>query len=379
MESSINVIDLLGITYDENIISNLIVGLINHSMNFRKAFLQNIVDINRTGQYSIKAFTRNEELEGRPNIIIIAESSKKIIISFIKCILKSEKATNNWAKYSEEDCINEIFPLCNVKLSDREIERKFVYLSTKDLHYTVSDKYITKTFRELVEKVNVDIEDYILDKMYKDFCLKILEFYSRNELIGNAKLLDIISLDQEIVGIRFRELILSLEFPNYFKMTFVPNDDKEREGKFSFEVSKKEWIGGEAKWNGIEYEMTSDTYDVHIYSEIDVKNLALALMIHYEPYPYISRKALIYHSTANGYLEFENKRDRTKERLEKILKHNRIGQVEEYYGVNGIFRIKYNIDSEITINEFKNKACRHIVELSKIIDEALKSTTTNKI
>ena len=101
MESSINVIELLGITYDENIISNLIVGLINNSMSFRKAFLQNIADINRTGQYSVKAFTRNETLEGRPNIIIIAESSKKIIVSFIKCVLKSEKDSNKWAEYSE--------------------------------------------------------------------------------------------------------------------------------------------------------------------------------------------------------------------------------------------------------------------------------------
>lgn len=38
-----NIIKLLGIEYKEDIISNLIVGLINKSKTFRNSFLTNIV------------------------------------------------------------------------------------------------------------------------------------------------------------------------------------------------------------------------------------------------------------------------------------------------------------------------------------------------
>ena len=40
-----NIIELLGITYKEDIISNLLVGLINESKIFRMSFLENIIGI----------------------------------------------------------------------------------------------------------------------------------------------------------------------------------------------------------------------------------------------------------------------------------------------------------------------------------------------
>ena len=40
-----NIVNLLGITYKEDIISNLIVGLINESKAFRNSFIRNILNI----------------------------------------------------------------------------------------------------------------------------------------------------------------------------------------------------------------------------------------------------------------------------------------------------------------------------------------------
>ena len=53
-----NIIELLGITYKEDIISNLIVGLINESNNFKISFLENIIGISNANLYNVEAFTR---------------------------------------------------------------------------------------------------------------------------------------------------------------------------------------------------------------------------------------------------------------------------------------------------------------------------------
>ena len=53
-----NIIELLGVQYKEDIISNLLVGLINESESFRNNFCKSILCISNAKEYEVKAFTR---------------------------------------------------------------------------------------------------------------------------------------------------------------------------------------------------------------------------------------------------------------------------------------------------------------------------------
>ena len=52
-----NIIELLGITYKEDIISNLIVGLINESNKFKISFIENIIGVPNANLYNVEACT----------------------------------------------------------------------------------------------------------------------------------------------------------------------------------------------------------------------------------------------------------------------------------------------------------------------------------
>ena len=56
MGDKMNIVKLLGITYKEDIISNLIVGLINESKAFRNSFIRNILNIENPSDFKVRLY-----------------------------------------------------------------------------------------------------------------------------------------------------------------------------------------------------------------------------------------------------------------------------------------------------------------------------------
>ena len=54
----INIMDILGVAYKEDIISNLLVHSLNNSVSFKTTFLENLVQLKNVSSYTVKAYTR---------------------------------------------------------------------------------------------------------------------------------------------------------------------------------------------------------------------------------------------------------------------------------------------------------------------------------
>ena len=100
-----NIVNLLGITYKEDIISNLIVGLINESKVFRNSFIKNILNIENPSDFKVKAYTRIATSAGIPDIIVTLENEKDSRLLIVENKLKADEGFNQTLRYSDEKCI----------------------------------------------------------------------------------------------------------------------------------------------------------------------------------------------------------------------------------------------------------------------------------
>lgn len=366
----INMVNLLGITYNEIIISNLIVGLINNSYNFRIPFLKNILGIKDAQEYKVHSEVKLALSGEVPDIIVVAESADKVIVSIIESKLEANKAHSQTIIYSEKVCIEEI--LCDSEIcKEKKLEIKYVYLNLIPNEDDLSKEFINKTYKDIVEEVWVDIEDEGLDRIYKDFCSEMIDFYRGLKVSKGDKLLNFLleNDDKERRFIRFREMLLSIKYPDELKIDFFGKlMGKEVEG-FTTKISKSQWIGKEAKWvNGI-YVINEETYNIHLELTFDVTSKQLKIDLHYEIYPYVARNNLQRYTSRAGVEKFEGKRDKFRDiiysKVDKIENSN----INKRNGVNTIMYIVFPLNEETTIEEFKYDIVNALLNLSKIVDE----------
>lgn len=366
----INTVNLLGITYNENIICNLIVGLINNSFNFKIPFMKNILEIKNPEDYKVEAETLISTSGGVPDIVVISENDNKVIISIVESKLKANNGHVQTIVYSEHVCIDEI--LCDREISsEKEIEIKYVYLNLIPDNDHVSDKYICKTYYDLVEEVWVTIEDEGLDRIYKDFCNEMINFYRGLKMESEDKLLNFLfnSEEREKRFIKYREIMLSIKCPNNLKIDYFGKlMGKEKEG-FITKIMKNEWIGKEAKWlNGV-YNINADNYDIHLELTFDILLKEVKICLHYESSPYVTRDRLAKWSFAEGREAFEKRRNEFKNILYKKIDLLDTCNYQRRDGVNTIAFINIPISDNATIKEFKEVITESLRCISKIVDE----------
>ncbi|HBF5712995.1 TPA: PD-(D/E)XK nuclease family protein [Clostridioides difficile] len=209
-----NIIKLLGIEYKEDIISNLIVGLINESKVFRNSFLRNIVNIECIQNIKVKAHTRVATSLGIPDIVVSVEGENTSTLVVIENKLKAEEGVNQTLRYSDEKCVMEL--LANNRIfnnNNRHIETKFIFLTLIPEQIPTGNSFENITYKDILEKINIEIVDSTLNRIYKDFLSIVNEFYSGLEINENDKLLEClnINVDSEKIFIKFKNIIKGIK------------------------------------------------------------------------------------------------------------------------------------------------------------------------
>lgn len=291
-----NIIKLLGIEYKEDIISNLIVGLINKSKTFRNSFLTNIIKIGCIDNVIVKAHTRVATPFGIPDIIVSVEGKNTSTLIIIENKLKSEEGLNQTLRYSNEKFVKSL--LENKKIFDnntKPIEIKFIFLTLVPEQIPTGNRFENITYQDILENTNIEIEDNTLNRVYKDFLSIINEFYSGLEVNENDKLLEYLNKDIDIekVYIKFKNIIRGIndiEDTNFSDVGKIV-----RTGRVSLytKVYKDSWLGGDtANLIDDNYKVTKNSYDIHIEPSFDVFNNKITLPLHYETRPYIPKNKL---------------------------------------------------------------------------------------
>lgn len=369
-----NIIELLGITYKEDVISNLLVGLINESKIFRISFLENIVGIANPILYNVKAHTRIRTSQGIPDIIITVENEHESILIIVENKLKADEGYEQTKRYANEKCIKELSENPKIGFKNRVIKEKLLFLTLIPETIPTSEKFINITYKHLIENVNIEIEDPLLNKIYKDFFVLLQDFYNDLDVDGSSKLLDILcdDVENEKVYIRFKNIMKLFKSTNGLMVNFIGKAGGTGRVSFIAKISKDSWIGkAEASFIENNYRISSETFDIHFEATFDILTGRITLPLHYEPRPYIPKNKLIKYSKEENYKKYISKREKIKEIIHKEIIKLKDCNIKNYNGSNQIASISIDINPNTTVTEFINAIIVNIEKLSIIVDKAL--------
>ncbi|MBE6086529.1 MAG: hypothetical protein E7206_00490 [Clostridium beijerinckii] len=218
-----NIVELLGITYKEDIISNLIAGLLNESQNFRINFLEKIAKVQNGDLYNVKAKTRITTSVGIPDIVIAIENQEKAIIIIIENKLKAEEGYEQTKRYSQEICKKELYDYSNINMKYENVDFKSIFLTLIPEQIPTSQEFINVTYNDLIDKVNIKLEDDLLNKIYSDFIDTLNEFYKGLDVREDDKVLDVLceDIDSEKKYIRFMNIMRGLKTNNGLNVYYL--------------------------------------------------------------------------------------------------------------------------------------------------------------
>lgn len=369
-----NIIELLGITYKEDIISNLIVGLINESNNFKIRFLENIIGISNANLYTVEAFTRISTAQGIPDIIIKIYNEQENTLAIIENKLKAEEGYIQTARYSTDECIKEICLNNKIKLDYNNVSKKFIYLTLIPEQIPSGGNFVNKTYRDLLELVNVEIENEILNHIYQDFMKLIKDFYCNLDVNKNDKILDLLcdNIDSEKIYIKFKNIMKLCNFDNGLEVKYVGKTGGIGRISFIAQISKDNWISN-SKASFIDglYSVNDDTYNIHLEFSFDILNKLIKLPLHYETNPYIPKSKLIKNSKVEYYNNYIDRRDVVKKKLHEEIILLGDKDIKPYNGSNQIANINIYIDNNLTVKEFIENVEQYCNKISVLVDRVL--------
>lgn len=369
-----NIIELLGITYKEDIISNLIVGLINESNNFKISFLENIIGISNANLYNVEAFTRIATEQGIPDIIIKIYNEQKNVLVIIENKLKAEEGYTQTARYSTDKCIKDICLNNKINLEYNNVSKKFIYFTLIPEQIPSGERFVNKTYRDLLELVNVEIENEILNHIYQDFMKLIKDFYCDLDVNKEDKILDLLyeNIDNEKIYIKFKDIMKSCNFDNGLEVKYIGKTGGIGRISFIAQISKDSWVS-KSNASLIEwlYSVNEDTYNIRLEFSFDILNKVIKLPLHYETNPYIPKSKLIKQSTEEDYNKYLNRRELVKNKLHEEILLLGYKDIKCYNGSNQIANIIINLDNNVTVKEFLEAVEQSCNKISILVDKVL--------
>lgn len=369
-----NIVELLGITYKEDIISNLIAGLLNESQNFRINFLEKIAKVQNADLYNVKAKTRITTSVGIPDIVIAIENQEKAIILIIENKLKTEEGDEQTKRYSQEICKKELYHYSNINMKYENVEFKSIFLTLIPEQIPTSQEFINVTYNDLIDKVNIKLEDDLLNKIYSDFIDTLNEFYKGLDVREDDKVLDVLceDIDSEKIYIRFMNIMRGLKTNNGLNVYYLGKAGGKGRVSFIAQISKDSWCGNEeVNLKDDVYKVSDQTFDIHFEGSFDIFNKKITLPLHYETNPYIPKDKLIKKSKPEDYKKYSDKRDCVKEIIHEKISILNDSNIKKYNGSNQIASINIDIDSNVTVREFKELIINYMDKVSTMVDEAL--------
>jgi hypothetical protein len=366
----VNLVTQLGITYKEDIISNFLVALFNHSPYFRETFLTRFLGIDQPSQFEVTTYTRIHTSMGIPDIISVIQNKDVCYLLIIENKLKADEGYQQTLRYASEKCINEIKQ--KLKITRGNVQVKLLFLTLVPETVPTSPVFINISYEQLITEVPNRIEDDGLNLLYEDFTSVLNEFYKDLDVLDDDLLFEKFTEETEAerLKIRFRKLMddISLEST---KLKRSPIGQVIGAGRINYLVqfSKDTWKGkGVAKKENGSLIVSGNTFDIHIECTFDVFNRAFTLPLHYETRPYLTKKQL---NHALGYGEYLKQRDEVKSIIHKKIREQNDSILSPYNGSNQIAYTKMHLTKETTIKEFKEQLLHRVEKITDLVDSAL--------
>ncbi|MTI66591.1 MAG: hypothetical protein FH753_08325 [Firmicutes bacterium] len=371
-----NIYKILGITFKEDIISNLLVETINESKIFSDIFLETICDIKKVDEYDCKAVTRMGTSKfGIPDIVIKVVSRDKIYMIIVENKLKAEEGYDQTKRYSNKECVGELSHKIGITDVD-EIDTKFIYLTLIPEQIPSGQLFINKTYKDLLESCkDVELENSVLNKLISDYMIVLSRFYSGLEVKDEELILEVLKedIEAEKIFIRFRNIMNSISYPNNLKVDCGKAGGR---GRVSYiaQIYKANWKGSKMiKDENDNWILNYDSYDIHFEAAFDIFTKSLNMPLHYEVNPYSPQRWVKENVKEESYQNYLGFREKVQKALKNEIIEKDIKDIKTYNGYNQMLRIKFDITDDTTVKEFKEKIISTTGFVSNIIDKILGS------
>ncbi|MGG3739184.1 hypothetical protein [Aeribacillus pallidus] len=371
MDKRINLVKALGITYKEDIISNMIVALIKHSRSFRESFLSKLINLQQPSDFSVRIYTRILTSVGIPDIVSVIENERECYLLIIENKLKADEGYKQTLRYASKECITELKKILG--LSDRKVEEKFIFLTLVPESIPTSSLFINISYEDLINNIPSPTEDVGLKMLYEDLSDVLLEFYKDLDITDNDLILEKFTekTEPERLKVRFRKLMNSISnLPNGLSRS--PIDEVVGTGRINYIVqfSKKSWKGKIAqKTEEGKYLLNEDTFDIHVEFTFDAFNRSFTLPLHYETRPYLPKRKIANHS--EGSEKYLYQREIVKRMIHEKIKSLNDQSIKCYNGSNQIANTKIVLNENTTVKEFKEQLLLNLRKISEFVDETV--------
>lgn len=254
------------------------------------------------------------------------------------------------------------------------MSKKFIYFTLIPEQIPSGERFVNKTYRDLLELVNVEIENEILNHIYQDFMKLIKDFYCDLDVNKEDKILDLLyeNIDNEKIYIKFKDIMKSCNFDNGLEVKYIGKTGGIERISFIAQISKDSWVS-KSNASLIEwlYSVNEDTYNIRLEFSFDILNKVIKLPLHYETNPYIPKSKLIKQSTEEDYNKYLNRRELVKNKLHEEILLLGDKDIKCYNGSNQIANIIINLDNNVTVKEFLEAVEQSCNKISILVDNVL--------
>lgn len=378
MSNRVNLIETLGITFKEDIISNLLVALIRNSAVFRMQFFTNIASIPYESNSVFRIDSRIATSVGIPDIVAVIEEEDRCTLLIIENKLKAEEGYQQTLRYASPVCIAELKDKFGI--ADKIVELKLLFLTLVPETMPTSDDFINVSYEELIQKVVPDVEDAGLQMLYEDLSAVLSSFYSNLEVEDDDLLFDKFTENTDPVRlkIRFCKLIDHIDnFPEGFSRSRIGEVAGAGRINYLVKFSQDGWKGADALKNDEgKFILNENTFDIHVEFTFDPFHQVFALPLHYETNPYLSKKLIQNQSV--GAERYFDKRDKVKQALHQKIKDLNEPSIKCFNGSNQIANFNMDLDKNTTVKAFKMQLAETLEKISELVNGALKEVQAQK-
>jgi len=353
-----NILEILGISGKEDVISNLLRYCLDVSPNFRAAFLQTICQIDSSDITIARALTRvSTASAGIPDLIIATEGSREKHLVILENKLKADEGSDQTVRYSSPECVRDV--KARVGWSGVPVSESFVFLTLFPDQKPEAPVFCRTTYWNLLEATQdlPPLEDSTAQLLLDAWTSLLAKFYSKNFISPEDILLAKLQETDPLEGnyLYFKSFVQSLPLERGLEVEFTFRSSARGRRYFGAVISKPSWHSGEMQETEGVYQLNANRhFNIHFEPQFHYLKGIMELYLHYEVNPYHTAEWVVKHVPTAQYNNYASVR----ERFIEALRSKGITGLLIGGGSNQIAKAHLNIN-EASVS----RACKEISEV----------------
>ncbi|MGB9419722.1 MAG: PD-(D/E)XK nuclease family protein [Candidatus Acidiferrum sp.] len=316
-----NLLEVLGISSKEDVISNLLRYCLEVSPTFCKVFLDSICGICSSDLNKARAFTRiSTDSSGIPDLVIAAESSRQRHLVILENKLKANEGDDQTVRYSSAECVREVKN--RIGWSGIPVTETFVFLTLFPDQEPGAQVFRRVTYEDLLKAAPAfeAVEDSLAHLLLEAWVSLLKRFYSKGSVSPEDFLLTKLQETDPLEGnfLYFKSFVETLSLSRNLTVEQTFRSSAQGRRFFGAIISKDSWHPAEMQELSEKYELDGRKhFNIHFEPQFHYLKGVMELYVHYEVNPYQTAEWVKTHVRAEQLAAYTNVREQFVNELRK--------------------------------------------------------------